>query len=71
MEKNCNAGLDERCRDEDGTIRRKRSDTRIGTLRDEYGEDFAPGIRSDATLGTLLDRTGAESLREYLRTRKK
>lgn len=71
MEKNCNTGLDQRCRDEDGTIRRKRSDTRIGTLRDEYGEDFAPGIRSDATLGTFLDRTGAESLSEYLRTRKK
>ena len=71
MEKNCNTGLDQRCRDEDGTIRRKRSDTRIGTLRYEYGEDFAPGIRSDATLGTLLDRTGAESLSEYLRTRRK
>jgi hypothetical protein len=71
MENSCNTGLDQRCRDEDGTIRRKRSDTRIGTLRDEYGEDFAAGIRSDATLRTLLDRTGAESLSEYLRTRKK
>jgi len=71
MEKNCNTGLDQRCRDEDGTIRRKRSDTRIGTLRDEYGEDFAQGIRSDATLGTLLKRAGAESLSEYLRTRGK
>jgi len=70
MDKNCNSGLDQRCRDEDGTIRRKRSDTRIGSLRDEYGQDFAPGIRSDATLGTLLNRTGAESLSEYLRTRK-
>lgn len=71
MQKNCNNGLDERCRDEDGTIRRKRSDTRIGTLRDEYGDGFAPGIRRDATLGTLLNRTGAESLSEYLRTRKR
>ena len=63
----CNTGLDERCRDENGTIRRKRSDTLIGTLRQEYGEDFAAGMRSDATLGTLLERTGAESLTEYLR----
>jgi hypothetical protein len=66
----CGTGLDERCRDEDGTIRRKRSDTQIGTLRQEYGDDFAAGMRSDATLGTLLDRTGAESLTEYLRRRK-
>jgi hypothetical protein len=71
MGKGCNTGLDERCRDQDGSIRRKRSDTTIGTLRDEYGENFAPGIRSDATLGTLLERAGAESLSEYLRTRKK
>jgi hypothetical protein len=66
----CSTGLDERCRDEDGTIRRKRSDTQIGTLRQEYGDDFADGVRSDATLGTLLDRSGAESLTEYLRRRK-
>jgi hypothetical protein len=66
----CSTGLDERCRDENGTIRRKRSDTLIGTLRDEYGEDFAAGMRSDATLGTLLDRTGAESLAEYIRRKK-
>jgi hypothetical protein len=66
----CSTGLDERCRDEDGTIRRKRSDTQIGTLRQEYGDDFADGMRSDATLGTLLDRSGAESLTEYLRRRK-
>jgi len=63
----CNTGLDERCRNENGAIRGKRSDTLIGTLRREYGEDFAAGMRSDATLGTLLERTGAESLTEYLK----
>jgi len=63
----CNTGLDERCRDENGEIRRKRSDTLVGTLREEYGDDFAAGVRSDATLGTLLERTGAESLTEYLK----
>jgi hypothetical protein len=66
----CSTGLDERCRDENGTIRRKRSDTLIGTLRDEYGEDFAAGMRSDTKLGTLLERTGTESLTEYLRHKK-
>ena len=71
MEKNCTNGLDQRCRDENGTIRRKRSDTLVGTLRDEYGQNFATGIRSDATLGTLLDRAGVESLSEYLRTKKR
>ena len=38
---NCNHGLDDRCRDADGEIRRKRSDTLVGTLRREYGEHFA------------------------------
>ncbi len=72
MAKNhCNEGLDDRCRDQNGTIRRKRSDTLVDTLRDEYGEDFAPGVRSNATLGTILDRSGAESLSEYLRRHRK
>jgi len=63
----CHTGLDERCRDDDGTIRRKRGDTQVGTLRKEYGDDFAPGIRADAKLETLLERSGSESLSEYLR----
>lgn len=62
----CNDGLDNRCRDQDGTIRRKRSDTLVGTLRNEYGGDFAAGFRSDATLGTVLRETGADSLSELL-----
>ena len=62
----CEEGLDDRCRDLDGEIRRKRSDTLVGTLRDHYGESFAPGVRSDMKLGTLLDRAGAESLSDYL-----
>ena len=63
----CKTGLDDRCRDQNGEIRHKRSDTLVGTLRKEYGEDFAKGIRSDATLGTVLERSGAESLSEYLK----
>jgi len=37
----CEEGLDRRCRDENGSIRRKRGDTLAGTLRQEYGPDFA------------------------------
>jgi hypothetical protein len=65
--KECCEGLDDRCQDQDGEIRRKRSDTLIRTLRETYGPGFASGIRSDAMLGTLLDRSGASSLSEYLK----
>lgn len=66
----CKTGLDDRCRDQNGEIRHKRSDTLVGTLRKEYGDDFAKGIRSDATLGTVLERSGSESLSEYLKKKK-
>ena len=66
---NCNHGLDDRCRDADGEIRRKRSDTLVGTLRREYGEDFAEGFRSDAQLGTVLRETDSNSLSDYLKHR--
>jgi hypothetical protein len=69
MSNNCNTGLDERCRDRDGEIRHKRSDTLVGTLRETYGESFAAGIRSDAKLGTVLERTGARSLSELVKKR--
>jgi hypothetical protein len=51
-------GLDNRCRDRDGEIRQKRGDTLIGTLRKTYGEDFAPGLRSNMRLDTLRERAG-------------
>jgi hypothetical protein len=62
-------GLDNRHRDEDGEIHKKRSDTLVRTLRKEYGSDFATGFRSDATLGTLLKREGVGSLSELLKKR--
>jgi hypothetical protein len=55
-------GLDNRMRDHDGEIRKKRSDTLVGTLRDTYGPDFAKGYRSDATLGTVLEKEGVDTL---------
>jgi hypothetical protein len=69
MTKHYPKGLDGRMRDRDGEIRRKRSDTLVGTLRNEYGESVAPGYRSDTKLGTVLDREGIERLDELLKKR--
>ena len=55
-------------RESRGQVREKRGDTRIDTLRQTYGDGFAPGIRGDARLKTLLDRTGSSSLSDYLKT---
>lgn len=63
----CNTGLDDRCRDENGEIRRKRGDTLVRTLRNEYGDDFAQGFRSDAKLDTVLEDARASSLSDYLK----
>lgn len=70
MSKNCDTGLDNRCRDEDGEIRKKRDDTLVRTLRKTYGEEFADDFRSDATLGTVLRETGSNSLSDYLKHRR-
>jgi hypothetical protein len=64
-------GLDDRHRDENGQTRAKNGNTRIDTLRETYGEDFADGMRGDAHLNALLDRAGCDSLSEYLRNRDK
>jgi len=66
MAKHYPKGLDGRQRDQDGEIRRKRSDTLVKTLREEYGENFAEGYRSDATLGTVLKKENVDSLHELL-----
>lgn len=65
----CSTGLDGRCRDLDGEIRQKRGDTLVRTLRETYGEDFAPGVRSDMRLDTLRDRTGGLSLSQILKAK--
>ncbi|HZQ20451.1 MAG TPA: hypothetical protein VFA90_17285 [Terriglobales bacterium] len=51
-------GLDGRERDQNGQIREKRGDTRVATLRKEYGPDFAQGYRSDAKLETVRETEG-------------
>jgi hypothetical protein len=60
-------GLDDRMRDHDGEIRKKRNDTLVGTLREDYGPDFAKGYRSDAKLGTVLNKEGVATLDELLK----
>ena len=60
-------GSNGRERFRDGEIRRKRSDTLVGTLRQEYGENFANGFRGDAKLATVLRETDSQSLSDYLR----
>ena len=67
--KHCDDGLDDRCRDQNGQIRAKNGSTLVRTLRDTYGEGFAPGVRSDMKLDTLLARQGAESLTELIKKR--
>lgn len=65
--KHCHFGLDQRCRDMDGEIREKRGDTQVKTLRKIYGDDFAPGVRSDTRLDTLRKRAGGESLSKIVK----
>ncbi len=59
-------GLDGRQRDSNGQIREKRGDTRVGTLRKEYGSHFAEGYRSDTKLETIRENE-SKSLSELLR----
>jgi hypothetical protein len=65
-------GLDGRARDQNapkaGEIREKRGDTLVGTLRKEYGDNFAAGYRSDAKLSTVRNREG-KSLSQIVKKR--
>ncbi len=66
--RDCQVGLDQRCRDFDGEIRQKRGDTLVRTLRKTYGPDFAAGVRSDMRLDTLREQMGG-SLSKILKRR--
>jgi hypothetical protein len=66
MSKHYPKGLDGRQRDGNGEIREKRSDTQVGTLRKEYGDNFAKGYRSDTHLGRVREDTG-KSLSELVK----
>jgi hypothetical protein len=58
-------GLDGRHRDVNGQIHQKMGNTRIESLRQTYGDDFAAGRRSDMKLENLLEDTGAKSLTDF------
>ena len=64
-------GLDNRMRDGDGQIHKKRGDTLVRTLRDTYGEDFARGHRSDMRLDTLLKKEGVDTLDQLIKKGKR
>jgi hypothetical protein len=66
--RSCHTGLDDRYRDQNGEIRHKNGSTRVDTLRETYGPAFASGVRGDMKLETLLDRTMANSLTDYLKS---
>ncbi|GAJ01193.1 unnamed protein product [marine sediment metagenome] len=51
-----------------GSYRRKRSDTKIGTIEKKYGKDF--GVRSDKKLGKYLKEKGYPSLSKLIRNEK-
>ena len=53
-----------RSRNNDGELRKKRSDTHIETIEKIYSIDF--GVRSDMHLDTLLKREGVSSLSELI-----
>ena len=63
------SNLNGRHRDEDGQISQKRDDTLVRTLRKTYGDGFLSGFRSDASLRTVLKKTGADSLSDLVRDR--
>ena len=58
----------ERSRTDEGTLRRKRSDTHARTIEDQYHVDL--GIRSDKQLGNILKDEGVGSLSELLRKKR-
>ena len=60
-------GLDGRQRDANGEIRHKNGNTRLDTLRETYGDNFAKDFRGDMKLETLLERTSSNSLSDYLK----
>jgi uncharacterized protein (DUF4415 family) len=50
--------LDNRHRDQNGEIHQRRGDPLVGTLRSNYGKDFAQGVRSDMRLDTPRHKKG-------------
>jgi hypothetical protein len=62
-------GRDDRQRDTGGRTYKKRGDTLVGTLREEYGSKFAADYGPRTKLGTVLKREGVKSLDQLLKKR--
>ncbi len=59
----------QRSRNEDGKLRKKRGDTKIGTIEKQYDIDFE--VRSDKLLSTQLKDKNVKSLNELIKSTKK
>jgi hypothetical protein len=59
--------LDGRQRDQNGQIRAKNGATRLDTLRDIYGDNFAAGRRGDMKLDNYIADEGYDSLTHAVR----
>jgi hypothetical protein len=60
-------GLDSRHRDKNGEIRKKHGDTRVGALRQIYGQAFAAGHADSARLSDVLISLNETSLSQLRR----
>jgi len=60
-------GLDDRHRDKDGEISKKHGNTLVSTLRQSYGQNFAPGIAGDVRLSAVLRQLDEPSLSQLVR----
>lgn len=62
-------GLDGRHRDRDGRIQKKRSDTKMKTLKLEYPE--LKNFGDESTLGEVCERQGVADLDQLLRKQRR
>lgn len=53
-----------RSRNEDGHLRKTRSDKHVETLENQYGVDF--GVRGNMHVGTLLEKAGIASVNDLI-----
>ena len=60
-------GLDNRHRDKNGEISKKHGNTLISTLRQTYGQGFAPGQPGHKKLSEILHELDIESLSQLVK----
>jgi hypothetical protein len=63
-------GLDSRHRDKNGEISRKHGNTLIRTLRETYGQNFAPKCNANSKLSDCLHQIDDESLSQLVHDRR-